>query len=455
MANQEKRDPSIVRRFLLTAKLELESPLLIGAGESDNLTDTLVLKNKNGNPFIPGTSLAGVLRSCNNDVETLFGDFNKSQSTVVVSDVKLKNTKTVVRDGVKISPITNVGEKGAKFDYEAVERGATGNLQIVAHVRQYQDGNIIKEQLKKLGSLLQTGIRVGALTRRGFGKIVCEEVMLYDYDFSDVKNVQAWLLHTFDKPIISGEPVKIDETKKLAETDFVMELSLNIKTSLLVRSDDFEESDYKEFIKKEKDKKTPVSSVQMKSLDSFVIPGPSVRGVIKNRAVKILRALNIYDEGKLNDLFGYASEDGQSQRGRVITEEVYFDNAENYPQSRNRIDRFTGGTVDGALMTNFPVLQKKTSDILTMKIVVEDCNETEAGLMLLVAKDICTGQVAFGGEKSIGRGVMNGVEVKVDYQGKTYGISCGGEKIIVSPGNIEDLEKYVEVLCDGGLNGKD
>ncbi|MBR2733398.1 MAG: CRISPR-associated protein, partial [Selenomonadaceae bacterium] len=56
---------NVIGKILIVGNLRLQSPLLIGdgAGEtSDNFRDIHVLKNRQGKPFIPGTSLCGVLR---------------------------------------------------------------------------------------------------------------------------------------------------------------------------------------------------------------------------------------------------------------------------------------------------------------------------------------------------------------------------------------------------------
>ncbi|MBQ3452125.1 MAG: CRISPR-associated protein, partial [Selenomonadaceae bacterium] len=55
---------SVIGKILIEGEFILKSPLLIGdgAGETaDNFRDVHVLKNRQGEPFIPGTSLCGVL----------------------------------------------------------------------------------------------------------------------------------------------------------------------------------------------------------------------------------------------------------------------------------------------------------------------------------------------------------------------------------------------------------
>ena len=61
----------IIKKIIIQAQLVCESPLRICSGQTDNIIDMLVLKNKNGQPFVPGTSLAGVLRD---EIVSLYND---------------------------------------------------------------------------------------------------------------------------------------------------------------------------------------------------------------------------------------------------------------------------------------------------------------------------------------------------------------------------------------------
>ena len=60
-------DAKILQKIVFTGTLQLDSPLMIGSGteteKRKNEADIHVLKDKLERPFIPGTSLAGVLRS--------------------------------------------------------------------------------------------------------------------------------------------------------------------------------------------------------------------------------------------------------------------------------------------------------------------------------------------------------------------------------------------------------
>ena len=50
-------------RFLARLVIEAKTPLAIGSGEKDIISDALVATDVNGLPYIPGTAIAGVVRS--------------------------------------------------------------------------------------------------------------------------------------------------------------------------------------------------------------------------------------------------------------------------------------------------------------------------------------------------------------------------------------------------------
>ena len=72
--------------------LRLRLPWAISSGEKDLPTDALVAKDINGLPFLPGTSLAGVIRSAcgiKREAKTPFGYQEKNEgqgSRVIFSD---------------------------------------------------------------------------------------------------------------------------------------------------------------------------------------------------------------------------------------------------------------------------------------------------------------------------------------------------------------------------------
>ena len=65
--------------------------------------------------------------------------------------------------------------------------------------------------------------------------------------------------------------------------------------------------------------------------------------------------------------------------------------------------------MDSKLFAEKPLWQKdKTRSVVTIRVAIEDCQDWEAGLALFLLKDLWTGQVALGGDKSVGRGYLTG-----------------------------------------------
>lgn len=81
-------------RYTFTGTLNLETPLHIGSGWSNEMTDATVLKNTAGTPVIPGSSLKGALRS---SVEGLAGALGKVRSCQL-SPQALSNTRCLTVD---------------------------------------------------------------------------------------------------------------------------------------------------------------------------------------------------------------------------------------------------------------------------------------------------------------------------------------------------------------------
>ena len=89
-----------------------------------------------GEPFIPATSLAGVIRHSLGEktAKNLFGDIGDDghASPIIVYDAVCTGKSAVsVRDSVKLTD--KVAEDTGKFDFEAVETGAkfVGYIELV------------------------------------------------------------------------------------------------------------------------------------------------------------------------------------------------------------------------------------------------------------------------------------------------------------------------------------
>lgn len=144
----------------------LKSPLALGSGISDN-TDSDVLLDSRGVPYIPATSIAGVIRhSVDEDTaRELFGTIQNGSgemSKVLTYDAVCTGENAVsVRDSVRLN--NKVAEDTGKFDFEAVETGAEFRGYIELADCGADGDSVINEAFQKINAGL---LRFGHKTTR-------------------------------------------------------------------------------------------------------------------------------------------------------------------------------------------------------------------------------------------------------------------------------------------------
>ncbi|SHF14933.1 RAMP superfamily CRISPR-associated protein [Schwartzia succinivorans] len=463
---------AVVGKIILEGNLCLASSLLIGAGQGSdagNDKDIHVLKNKKGTPIIPGTSAAGVLRSMIRDSipqyeADLFGEIkegnqksgasNGIQSSVNIDDIVLKNGKIAFRDGVSIDSYTGSAIQGAKFDYEVVDSGATGKFYLEMTLRGWhlEDKNDIKSPIRHdiiqvvqyLRDRMKKGIQLGALTSKGFGCAVLTEDALGLFDFGKKQDVLAWLgneeHHAKQASVQLTAPSDITAEEKNLLT---VEADFAICGSLIIRDYDTDE--------KTKDGK-PIAAVMLKRHGRYVIPGTTLKGVLRHRTEDILRQFSCETVG-LENLMGSAKSDNEDEKkvkSRFFVREAEFSGEDGSVagavQQRNRIDRFTGGTIDAALFATKPVWQMKNGQkALHLSFGIRKASEAEAGLALFLLRDLWRGNIAIGGEKGIGRGRLLGLHATIRYRDDVWEL---GEKGKVMSGDMKKLNSFAEQFMD-------
>jgi CRISPR/Cas system CSM-associated protein Csm3 (group 7 of RAMP superfamily) len=113
----------VIKRIAVKAECKFDTPALIGSGFGEN-TDSDILRDKTGNAFLPGSTIAGVLRSLSESKE-LFGELDNI-SPLWVYDAELYDSegqpaKVIELDGVALDRLNKVAKDSAKYDYEAVD----------------------------------------------------------------------------------------------------------------------------------------------------------------------------------------------------------------------------------------------------------------------------------------------------------------------------------------------
>jgi CRISPR/Cas system CSM-associated protein Csm3 (group 7 of RAMP superfamily) len=204
------------KRFLARIIIEAQTPLFIGSGEKDILTDALVSKDANGMPYIPGTSIAGVIRHSleeNPDNNRLFGSQDKNNSfgsRIIFTEARMIGEDGKVLDGILSIPETSfydkylhlpvrqhvrishkgASEKGGKFDQEAFYKGTRFcfEIEIVA------DDLVEQEKFNMiLNRLMDDSIRFGGKSRSGFGQVKIVSCQTRTLDLDKKEDLQAYL----------------------------------------------------------------------------------------------------------------------------------------------------------------------------------------------------------------------------------------------------------------------
>jgi CRISPR/Cas system CSM-associated protein Csm3 (group 7 of RAMP superfamily) len=190
-----------------------------------------------------------------------------------------------------------------------------------------------------------------------------------------------------------------------------------------------------------------------------VLPGTSVMGAVRHRAAKILQTLGANAqnlESMVHSLFGFVEEEnssggrnaGRAVKGRVQIEETFIRNVLAAIQTRIKIDRFTGGARHGALFEMMPLWQNSGDDAVNIVILLRDYEDWEAGLLLYVLKDLWTGDLAIGGEKNIGRGILEGRSAKISWNEGEAELKAGPNgSLEYDPAKLKKLEELFTGSC--------
>ena len=220
-------------RYVITGELVVENALHIGSGKAEGDFDSAFIKTGENGYYIPGSSFKGYLRSKvegflvgapfglkvgtdllnEGDVFGIFGytssdiskddkvkerlskilgkDFKNFASKLHISDLKImdNNAKEVTRDGIKISRKTGATVKGAKFDYNVIEKGNRFLLEMtLENVEDYQL-EIIMLGLKDILS----GDLFGGKLSRGIGKCRLELKSCNFVDSNDKESLKNYI----------------------------------------------------------------------------------------------------------------------------------------------------------------------------------------------------------------------------------------------------------------------
>jgi CRISPR/Cas system CSM-associated protein Csm3 (group 7 of RAMP superfamily) len=455
----ENKQPShrIIGKIIVRAEINNTSPLLIGKGEGES-SDTDIMLWHDGRPYIPGSSLAGVLRKrfcewCSikdkvqnkKEIEKFWGtDDSKKQETfqshIIFDDLLPQESSAfeiTIRDGVRIEHKTSIAANQGKYDYQLLEPGVTFDFKAEITIREGMDSGVFRKIALSIGAIIKNNdFRIGALTSGGFGKIDVKAFEAHHYDFksSDEDKAKSAAIAWFDY-LKNGTPndaylIKDVEPFVLHHKTFAVVANFKIKSALITGS-------------YTSNPNLPDKS-QLTSNGKYVLSGKAIRGALRHRTVKILNTLNCDGDECIKPLMGYVDPKNPKTRAvksRLRIEESHLDSFEAMTQNRIRIDRFTGGVMDGALFNSAPVWQKG-ENTLTLSFAITNPEKWECSLLMQLLKDLWLEDLPIGGEKNVGRGVLIGQSAAIYEDGQEIARLKGQSNDFEVTGDMKKLNTY-------------
>lgn len=439
----------IQERWIIEGALELESPAHFGNGDVSVATDMPLARDaETGKPILTGASIAGALRNylrAVNEAQAndLFGEIRGNtaiESALIVNDALATNADDVeLRDGVAINPKTRTAEDKKKFDIELLPAGTRFDVCFELNVSQNERDALARASAIVLRGLERGEVGLGKRKTRGLGACKVNQWRVRKYIVTQPQDLVAWLNDDKTREQ-SGRSIAAllgftdTDLERAARAGLALNAEFRLDGSLLIRAEGATSNspDMAHLHSKHNGEPKPIVS------------GTSLAGALRARALRITNTLAVNkDEARklVDEMFG--PRDGELRASRVrVRESVIQNGIGDRVQNRVKIDRFTGGASPTALFSEQPVFgQPETHVQIALELVEPE--KQEVGLLLLLLKDLWTGDLPLGGESSVGRGRLRGLSAQLQLDGNEWEIRDQDGKISVK-GNQELLEQCVQ-----------
>jgi len=432
-------------RFIARLIVEAQTPLFVGSGDASLMTDALVVKDHNGLPMIPGTSLAGVLRHALEDFDDdptywndIFGFQRKNEKIGLGSRLQISSAyllmgdqKIVESTGHSIDPVletklsnlpsrqhvrinkNGVADKNGLFDNEVVFKGARFIFEVELKGTT-KDDTFWDKIINAFNSPL---FRIGQGTRNGYGKLSIYKIFNKSFNLDEKVDFNEYIDFnpSFNSIVKMVTPASQENNEEI------------IAYKLTLKPDDF--FIFSEGFGDDEADNRPLTEEVMEYINgkiSFVektvIPASSLKGALAHRVCfhynKLQKKYVDNKEGTTGnsndavyELFG-AEEGAKGRdglRGNVIIDDLYYDDIDNSKIFNHvAIDRFTGGAMDGALFSE-KVSSKRNGEIcFDVFVTRSDYPQNIIKALENALIDICKGLLPLGGMTTKGNGMFTG-----------------------------------------------
>lgn len=314
-------------RCIARVLVEAESVIAVGTGDRKVFTDSPIARDVNGLPYIPATSIAGIVRHalCIQDGEPSIFGYHDSKggkgAQVIFTDAQMIGVDGNVVDGLvaidwqndfyaayRQLPIrqhvciggNGTAIKGGKFDNEVVYKGT----RFVFEMEIYSDENLEKEFTEILTTLYDESLRIGGGSRKGYGKLRVVNSWTAILDLSIEQDLNDYITKSSNLSIPWTRFSLMASPKKIFANDWTMYVVHLSPTDFFLfgsgmGDDDADNTPMSERIVTWDGMKPTITSEQV------LIPASAVKGALAHRTA--------YHYNRLNHLFVENADDDGSQ----------------------------------------------------------------------------------------------------------------------------------------------
>lgn len=479
------------------AIVELRTPLHCGGGD-DNGFDQPVLRDALGCYRIPGSTLAGVLRGYAEEhfpedvTARAFGNAGAGQtdeatglaSAVWCYDAPLLDfdnrpaaeklargekarigSGPYIRDHVRIDGETGAAANSGKFDEEFTPAGTRFALAFTLDGWMQPPEPELVRLFDSLCAALEAGdIRFGGKAAGGFGHVRVLEKSCRVFDLAREEGMRAWL-NLSESPLFAphegaehrgaGQAAPAPRRDKGIYGELTLPLEadgpLLIGGGAALNDDDNNDVDIHFYAEPHNDYTAGEARLRR------VLPGTSLRGVLRHRVRHVAESLGLAGEEICNGLFGAVSGRDGGRPGKLAIEDAVLEESRPVPVQHVAVDRFTGGALEGALYSEGVLWSGKLAVNLCLRCA--GLEDREAALLLHALLDLCRGDLPVGAGGNRGNGALRLKGLEQGWAAALRGkdVHCTlrhGEDSLSAeePHNLQNwLERLEKALPGGGI----
>lgn len=425
-------------------RLTFTTPLHVGSMDPSPATDSPLLRDAGGRIYLPGTSVAGALRSRATEitdhnpglremVRVIFGD-EGGMSRLWVEDAYPDAQYPILRDGVAIDPRFDAAKPRAKFDMETTPVNTDFDLTLRLITREGDPCDEMRSMVFTLMEDFRTGkIPLGAAKTRGLGR--CSFGFTWRVlDFSKRADLAGYLATRNIEVLPHPDPPVPIHALCLRPNALEVRITMAVDGSPFLIKGVLVDEDYDACF-------TTVADARSSGAPIEFIPGSSIKGVLRSRARKILLTLGgnaclnaggsncsdkltqlVKTDQKRRDDRGFIDKHSCSicrlfgngyLAGRISFPDAFFSGPRiKKPLDCVAIDRFTGGAASGKLFDFCPV----SAGTVDIGFQVRDPTDFDRHLVLLLVRDLWRPllPIRIGYGKSKGFGLLTCKKVMVN-----------------------------------------